>query len=265
MELIVITPTKLKIMLTPPDMKRYDLTPARMDCADEETRRSFRRIFDDARTEVGFDTAGERLFVQLFSSRGGGCEIFVTKLGAGDGVPGAGDEQRNASHDRVPEDVLLRRVFSVGEDACETENAEAEETETEEGTEAGAETITGAGEKTKEGAGAKEICGAAGLPANGQVRQAAFLFPELTPLLAVCRRLKGAGYNGESMAYILDDGRTCLLLEVPDVSFFRLPLPFAFLREYGQEADAGLLSLTLAEHAEPLCADAAVTRLGGLA
>ena len=94
MELIVINESRLKIMLTGEDMARYDLPspadaeavghtapPSVGDGIAPHTREILRHIFADARTEIGFDTEGERLFVQLYASKGGGCEIFVTKLG----------------------------------------------------------------------------------------------------------------------------------------------------------------------------------------
>ncbi len=103
MELIVIDDRKLKIMLTPPDMRHYDLRAERMSAANADTRRAFRHIFDDARDRIGFDTAGERLLVQLYTSRGGGCEIFVTKLGA--------DEETADGHTSpAAEDALLARL-----------------------------------------------------------------------------------------------------------------------------------------------------------
>ncbi len=80
MELIPIDDSRIKIMLTPPDMRRYDLRAEPMDRVDNRTRRAFRHIFRDAREMSGFDTAGARLFVQLYTALGGGCEIFVTKL-----------------------------------------------------------------------------------------------------------------------------------------------------------------------------------------
>ena len=86
MELIVIGESRLKIMLTGEDMARYRLEePAASgqggDTVTPHTREVLRHIFADAREEIGFDTEGERLFVQLYASKGGGCEIFVTKLG----------------------------------------------------------------------------------------------------------------------------------------------------------------------------------------
>lgn len=86
MELIVIGESRLKIMLTGEDMARYDLTEPdptgqSADSVTPHTREVLRHIFADAHSQIGFDTEGERLFVQLYASKGGGCEIFVTKLG----------------------------------------------------------------------------------------------------------------------------------------------------------------------------------------
>ena len=80
MELIVISESKLKITLTPPDMVKYALEGQNIDRTDGITRKAFRQIFRDVRAESGFDTEGHPLFIQLYASKGGGCEIFVTKL-----------------------------------------------------------------------------------------------------------------------------------------------------------------------------------------
>lgn len=81
MELIVIGENRLKIMLTGEDMARYELSESCTEDTVPPTREVLRHIFADAHAEVGFDTEGGRLLVQLYASKGGGCEIFVTKLG----------------------------------------------------------------------------------------------------------------------------------------------------------------------------------------
>ncbi len=91
------------------------------------------------------------------------------------------------------------------------------------------------------------------------------VFDSMPALLAVCRRLTENHYDGESSAYILEGGRSCLFLTLPDTSFFTLPAAFAFLTEYGQETDAGTLALHLSEHAGVLCRTDAVHVLGALA
>ncbi len=81
MELILINDTKLKIMLTREDMTRYDLDCESADYDNTETRRAFWSILDEAKHRTGFDAARDRVFIQLYPSREGGCEMFVTKVG----------------------------------------------------------------------------------------------------------------------------------------------------------------------------------------
>ena len=81
MELILISSSKLKIMLSDADMEKYDLTAETVDYDNTATRRAFWSILDDAKNETGFDAASDRLFIQMYPSKDGGCEMFVTKLG----------------------------------------------------------------------------------------------------------------------------------------------------------------------------------------
>lgn len=218
MELIVINPNKLKIMLSAPDMARYELESTHMDCADAHTRAAFRHIFDDARAEIGFDTQGERLFVQLYASKEGGCEIFVTKLGS----QSEGNEWESGERE------LLRRI--CGEEEDMTANRSEHRLST---------------------VGARRISVA---------------FRTMEDILVVCRRLLREGYRGRSAAYI-DEGRDTvwyLFLDIPDVTLYRLPLPFAFLTEYGVESPAGEKETYLAEHGRVLCSAGAVETLGKL-
>lgn len=81
MELIQISENKLKIMLSETDMIKYALDGESADYSKDETRRAFRHMLSRVRQMSGFDTRGERIFVQMYPSRDGGCEVFVTKLG----------------------------------------------------------------------------------------------------------------------------------------------------------------------------------------
>lgn len=78
MELIPINNSKLKIMLDESDMKEYNISDE-ADCANGETRQAIRNILDRARDQIGFNTEGSEIFVQLYTSKRGGCELFVTK------------------------------------------------------------------------------------------------------------------------------------------------------------------------------------------
>ncbi len=81
MELIQISDTKLKIMLNKDDIERYDIDLSNVSYSSTETRRAFWSILDEVKHQIGFDAASERVLVQLYPSREGGGEMFVTKLG----------------------------------------------------------------------------------------------------------------------------------------------------------------------------------------
>ena len=127
MELIVISDRKFKIMLTAPDMAHYDLNPEDMTESDGRTRLAFRHLLDDC-GQIGKDTRGEKLLVQVYASKGGGCEIFVTK------IP---DDRMEASHAAdafsltKEERILKDRILQAGDaDAtCSQNEATRQRTE----------------------------------------------------------------------------------------------------------------------------------------
>lgn len=82
MEYLVINESKLKIIMTGEDAKRYGLNTLGADYDSPEARRRFWRVLDDAALAVGFSSKGDKVLIQYYPSRDGGCEIFVTKLGA---------------------------------------------------------------------------------------------------------------------------------------------------------------------------------------
>ena len=85
MELIRISDRKLKIMLTPSDMRHFEMDADRLGEDSEQTRRSFRQLMREVRRKIAFDPDDKRISVQYFPSRGGGCEMFVSCGPAGDG------------------------------------------------------------------------------------------------------------------------------------------------------------------------------------
>ena len=82
MEMIQIGSDKLKVMMSEDDMRDYELDCDEMDYNDMNTRHALREILGEAKRVCGFDAACDRMFVQIFPSRAGGCEIFVTLLDA---------------------------------------------------------------------------------------------------------------------------------------------------------------------------------------
>lgn len=80
MEFILISDSKLKIMLTKSDLDEFDIRADQLDYSNTETKRMFWDILGRAKKSVGFNCDGIRVLVQLYASRDGGCEMFVSKL-----------------------------------------------------------------------------------------------------------------------------------------------------------------------------------------
>ena len=114
MELILISESKLKIMLSADDMKLYDITCETIDYDDSLSRRAFWDILSEARDRTGFDASGDKVYVQVYPSKAGGCEMFVTKL-----PPGTEDEIGTKSEYRAdtrkPVKKCIYRFESIGD------------------------------------------------------------------------------------------------------------------------------------------------------
>ena len=81
MEIIMISQTKLKVMLNAEDLQDFSIKAEELDYNNTETKRMFWDVLSRAKKSVGFDTDGHRVLVQLYPSRSGGCEMFISKLG----------------------------------------------------------------------------------------------------------------------------------------------------------------------------------------
>ena len=80
MELIRISNSKLKIMLTPMDMRQFELSTDNFYDDSEKMHRSFRLLLDEVKRQSGFEADDHRISVQYFPSREGGCEMFISNL-----------------------------------------------------------------------------------------------------------------------------------------------------------------------------------------
>lgn len=229
MELIRISEGKLKIMLTPPDMEKYHLNCEELDCTSEDTREAFRHIFDDACADVSFKTEGERLFIQLYTSRGGGCEIFVTKIQS----PAA----QSDSALTPPERALIRRISD--DESVDTHKQ-----------------AINSGKQDKNmsiSAREKELA-----TAPSRLCPHVFAFDGLTPLISVCRRLKALKTDCDSCAYIDKNDVAFLVLYLPAGGFYRISDKLAFISEYGRRIMSEGAAARLFEYASPICPENAV-------
>ena len=108
MELILISDSKLKIMLSPDDMKDFDLDCDSVDYSKTETRRAFWSILDEAKHRTGFDAASQRIYIQLYPCRQGGCEMYITKIGSSKGSEIFRSEQNYLAYIFDSLDLMIR-------------------------------------------------------------------------------------------------------------------------------------------------------------
>ncbi len=80
MEHILISPGKIKLMLTQNDLQKYELDCDTIDSEDPATKQSLRELLADVKSSSGFDVSDDKLFIQLYPSKDGGAEIYITKL-----------------------------------------------------------------------------------------------------------------------------------------------------------------------------------------
>lgn len=94
MELHRIGEGQLRISLSADDMDYYQLNSETMDYDDTATRSAFWRILDRAKKQTGFDAARDRVLIQVFPRKSGGCEMYVTKA-----APSKQEEQNPIKND----------------------------------------------------------------------------------------------------------------------------------------------------------------------
>lgn len=82
MELIVINENKLKITLTRDEMSELGLDENEFHLSLTDTRKILDRILHSSPEIGGFTRheTGEKLLLQLYPERNGGCELYVTRL-----------------------------------------------------------------------------------------------------------------------------------------------------------------------------------------
>ncbi len=231
MELIPINDSKLKIMLDEIDMKEYRLG-AESDCADTETRRAIRDILDLARDRVGFNTEGAEIFVQLYTSKKGGCELFVTK---GDG--GCSCTQSENEADKI------NTYLPPKNDRPQSRSKKKE---------------------SAKSTGGELALRSNSLPASKRhdIGRLAFSFASLDDLCRVCRILQDRGIATEGRAFCDDTGIFYLLLFNTGMSAYSRLDKFSFITEFGSKEGSEQLITYLGEYGKTICDGDAVELLG---
>ena len=212
MELIIINDFKLKVTLSSDELSDFSLDADTLDYSNAETKKMFCDVLAHAKHSVGFSTDGHRVLVQLYPSKAGGCEMFITKLGL------------------LPNDCTAT--------SCKEEGLENK----------------------------KRVlhCKPSHKKYSSDSRTGVFSFNEISSLLAVCRRLRDIGYDGNSSAFRCDKKRYYLFLDGLDPYGFMPPDEFTFINEYGEAENTEAMTYYVEEHARSICNSNAVEILGVL-
>ena len=232
MELIRINDKKLKIMLTSSDMKNYELDAQKLSCGTEETRRAFRNILHDAGVGGGFDTGGDKIYVQYYPSREGGCEMFITKLDLLSSGQGAREED-NTSYKSTAEPY---KGATISTQDCATIAQQAEP---------------------------EDSC-----RSSEQLCELAYRFDSLASLLLACRHVLAAHHGTSrqkliSAAYRDEEGGFYLLL-TPARAADAQAMLCRLLGEFGTAHPGEKARAYIHEHGMTLCSAHAVEVLGAL-
>ena len=99
MELLLISENKIRISLSKKDLDEYRITCDDMDYDNTETRRVFWCVFDEVKQKTGFDAAKNRIFIQIYPDKNGGCDLYVSKINA----PASDDTAENTAISVIPE------------------------------------------------------------------------------------------------------------------------------------------------------------------
>lgn len=234
MELILISNTKLKIMLNESDMKKYHIGNE-SDCAQTTTRKAIRSLLERARDQIGFNTDGEEIFVQLYTSKHGGCELFVTKCPS------------DMPSDEIPEKVKNPILSEEGtrEKRLKKQPVLPELPADKK------ELISISDRFEKKPPSTKEE----------RKSRIAFSFSKMSDMLEVCRILAASHISTESRAFADEDGNYYLLLLGTGMSAYSRLDRLTFISEYGKRENPDCLVSYVAEHGKIICNEKAIETL----
>ncbi len=236
MELILISNTKLKIMLNESDMQKYHIG-SESDCAEQSTRKAIRTLLECARDQIGFNTDGEEIFVQLYTSKYGGCELFVTKC--------LSESSKCSLPERVKSQVTTdereREKKAKPKPSLPEPQTEKERNEP----------VNLAVPQEKNLA----------IKGNDRRSRIAFSFSRVSDLIKICKILKANETSIESRAFCDEDGNFYLLLLGTGMSAYSRLDRLTFIQEFGKRENPDCLISYISEHGKAICKAKAIETL----
>lgn len=99
MELTLISDSKLKVRLTRGELDGFSLTCETLDYDNTETKYALWSILKEAKSQTGFDTARERLYIKVYPQPDGGCDMLVAKIK--NNIYNSAESSENALHKKA--------------------------------------------------------------------------------------------------------------------------------------------------------------------
>ena len=234
MELILISNTKLKIMLDESDMKKYHIG-GEDDAVGGSTGKAIRSLLECARDQIGFNTDGVEIFVQLYASKKGGCELFVTKC------PTA--EEPKELYDETKASLLINGVNKERKNKYAPSRTQGLPD---------SKIPISMNENTNKR-----------LPAPREKRSTrlAYSFPSGKELIKVCKILYDAHVTPQSRAFYDENGIFYLLLTDAGVSAYSRLDTLTFIVEFGRRENPDCITSYINEHGSIICNEKAIETL----
>ena len=209
-------------MLDESDMKELHIYDE-ADCARGETRLAIRTLLERAKTQIGFNTEGSEIFVQLYTSKKGGCELFITKSDPLPLLSAEGDRPEK----RKPQKKEVQQKKKLPENSCNV----APRTESQ-------------GDQKRSTFG-KMI----------------FSFESLQDICSVCRILNNRAHDIKSQAYRGIQNDFYLVLENTNMSAYSRLDFMTFILEFGHRERADHINTYLSEYGRLICPERALETL----
>lgn len=71
---------EIRIRLTDEDLKAFEITAQELDYDSPKGKQVILELVELAKEKLGFETAGEKIYIQLYPAKSGACDLFITKL-----------------------------------------------------------------------------------------------------------------------------------------------------------------------------------------
>lgn len=97
MNIELISPDKLRVVLTVGDLGRYELDYASISSDDPATKRLVSDILAQARSRIGFHFKNSKLLIEVVPGKNSGCVLYLTKMPCGTARNAGGQAQDTQS------------------------------------------------------------------------------------------------------------------------------------------------------------------------